>query len=135
MPKLLNRKEIAALLGISQAYLSKIVKEGRANMPKPVGTGRSGVMYVESEIKAWIAANIDQIISSKLNNQIIRRNLVDELTNTSITPLSFMQGKFASKAAKNKSRFKRLVSSVIRPETVKVVTPYNNYGEYCERLL
>ena len=115
--------------------MSKIAHEGRANMPKPVGRGASGVMYLESEIKAWIAANLDQIISSKLNNQIKRRNLVDELTGHNITPLSFMQGKFASKAAKNKSRFKRLASQVIRPETVKVVTPYDNYGEYCERLL
>ena len=134
MPKQINKTQIAALLGISGAYASKIAREGRANMPKPLGVGRKA-MYLESEIKAWIAANLDQIISSKLNNQIKRRNLVDELTNCSITPLSFIQGKFESKATQNKNRFKRLASSVIRPETVKVVTPYNNYGEYCERFL
>ena len=134
MPKQIPKKEIALLLGISRYYMSKIAHEGRANMPKPVGCGRKA-MYLESEIKAWIVGNIDQIISSKLNNQIKRRNLVDELTNNGITPLSFIQGKFASKADQNKSRFKRLASSVIRPQSVRVVTPYNNYGEYCERLL
>lgn len=135
MPSQINKKQIADLLIISVSYMSKISKEERANMPRPVSRGASGVMYLECEIKAWIAANPDQIISSKLNNQIKRRNLVDELTNTSITPLSFMQGKISDKATKNKHRLKRLASSLTNPTTVKVVTPYNKYGEYCERLL
>ena len=62
MPKQIPKKEIALLLGISRYYMSKIAHEGRANMPKPVGCGRKA-MYLESEIKAWIVGNIDQILS------------------------------------------------------------------------
>ena len=134
--KTINHKQIADMLKISYPMVSRIVAQNKDNMPKPCSIQKSGreIVYLDHEIKDWVENNIERILNKKLRAKIsVAVN--DELTGIPITPLSFMQGKFASKAAKNKSRFKRLASQVIRPETVKVVTPYNNYGEYCERLL
>ena len=99
-------------------------------MPKPV-TERtaSGIFYLEYEIDAWIVANIDQIIIQSSNRKIKNKAIVDRLTGISITPLNFIQGKFESQALQNKNQLKRLASSIVKPGSVSVVTPYNKWGE------
>lgn len=133
----INRKTIATLLSISETYLSRITRESRCNMPKPSGVKGIGgaVMYFEDEIQPWIATHRAQIISSKLDKEIKAGNSVTIITNHSITPSSFISGRFDGKTTQNKHRLKRLASSVTKPVTTKVITPYNNYGEYHERLL
>ena len=136
MPKTINYKQIADMLKISYPTVLRIISQNKDNMPKPCAIKKSGreIVYLEHEIKEWIEKNLERILNKKLRAKIsVAAN--DELTGTPITPLSFMQGKFASKSSQNKSRFKRLASSTIRPETVKVITPYNNYGEYHEKFL
>jgi predicted DNA-binding transcriptional regulator AlpA len=129
-PKQINRKQIAAKLGVHASYMYIIAKEGRANMPKPV-TERtaSGIFYLEYEIDAWIVANIDQIIIQSSNRKIKNKAIVDRLTGISITPLNFIQGKFERQALQNKNQLKRLASSIVKPGSVSVVTPYNKWGE------
>ena len=132
MTQQINRKQIAAKLGISEPYMLKIAKEGRANMPKSV-TGRTpvGIFYLEHEIDAWIVANFCQIVPLPRRSPE-NKTMADSLASTNITPLDFIQGKLDRKGLQDKYRIKKMASSVSKPVPVRVVTSYSCCGEYCE---
>jgi excisionase family DNA binding protein len=59
--RLVSKKEAARLTGYHPEHLMRLVREGK--FPKPVrpgGTPTSSVRFVESELDAWLAAQVAQ---------------------------------------------------------------------------
>ncbi len=56
MPRLLSKREVLALTGLTESGIDNRVRRG--TFPKPVPLDARQTAFVESEIRAWIAARI-----------------------------------------------------------------------------
>ena len=59
--RILRRKQLEARLGLSRSTIYSLVSQGEDVFPQPIrlGSGRA-VGWVESEVDAWIAAQIQR---------------------------------------------------------------------------
>ena len=59
MNKLLRIKEVTKRVGLSRAYIYRLIKEGKFPKQVTIVEGSNSIAFVESEIQKWIDARID----------------------------------------------------------------------------
>lgn len=58
--KLIPIKEVCSRIGLSRTWIYHRMADGDRTFPQPVKVGERRVLFVESEIQDWIAAQISE---------------------------------------------------------------------------
>ena len=102
----IERREMAALIGITQVQMESLFKREKFAMPNPVKKNGNALLYDRFEFMRWLA--------HWLENQNKPLDTVDQVTFQDV-----MKGHFDSPRQKQKYQFKKLIAKTTKPTSDK----------------